>query len=376
MKVKMTGQKLFSLVCIAQLWLSPCANAIELWKEKKNSASSFELKHDYQRAADLYQAALKLLPANEENAKAKIESAIALDLIALKQYDKAFSFGEDAAHIARTLRTQHRLDPDVLLSMQYLFEACESASAELSGPYERRHTLEQQFTKLKLILSKALNPNDPKIIDQQIAYARTFVALRNDARAEKEMSQILNELSPKSKRYKDVQLAIAGLQEKHGHTSKFASEYLRRHNSKTEAMRAVADGKFWAGDYAGARAMLKLAMGTLSGTRAEKIFNEVRINQLYASMCIDHADWKGAEPYYRRNVALSAKDPLTKPAMDSAKFQLANCLTQQNRLKEAAVLQPRNKRDLRYMERYNFILTDEEKAALAKQQAKRGNSAK
>lgn len=379
LKTKLNLRLAIVLVCLMNTWGLP-SSAIELWKEKKNEASGLESRRNYLQAAELYQAALKALPASEENAKAKIEAAIAMDFIALKQYDKGFSFGEDAAHIARTLRLQHRLDPDVLLSLQYLLEACDPASAALSGPFESRHMMDQKFVKFKLILSQTLNPKDPKIINQQIAYARTFVALRNDDRAEKEMSQILDELSPKSWMYKQVQLAIAGLQEKHGHTSKYASQFLSSHKSKTGSLTAIAEGKFWAADYAGARSTLIRAMGTLSGTRAEKIYSEVQINKVYADMCIDCADWKGAEPYYRRNVALLDQDPLTKPALDGAKSQLATCLKQQNRLKEAAVMQPKNKRNQKYMERYNFILTDEEKADLAKEQAKkhaeRGNAAK
>ncbi len=374
----MTGRILFSLICVAQLLLCPYAHAIELWREKKNLASSFEGKHDYQHAADLYQSALKLLPASEENTKAKIEAALAMDLIALKQYDRAFRFGEDAVQIARHLKAHNGLDPDVLLSLQYLLESCTPTAAGFSGSAVRRHTLEQMLTKLTWQLRQVINPHDPGIIDNRIAYARTFVALGNEEQAQNELRAVLSEFSPKSEKYRNVKIALAAMQEKHGQKNTFASEYLRTHKPESEALRRVAEGKMWTGDYRGAAALLDRAMTKLTGTRSEKSHEEVRINRIYANLRIDRADWKGAEPYFRRNVTLMTKDPKDLEALNLAKFQLSECLKNQKRFDEAAALlsEKRNKRDKKYMERYDFMLTDEEKAELAKDEAKKGNASK
>ncbi len=372
----MTLRKPFLLICIAQFWLCPYANSIELWKERRNLASSFESKHNYLKAAETYQAALKLVPGSEENAKAKIEAAIALNLITAEKYDDAFSYGEAAARASRVLKMQNRLDPDVLLSLQYLLEACDAVRIPLSVPYKRRHTLNQKFTKLTLLMRQAINPDDPSIYNRRIGYARTFVALQNDDQAEKELSQILGELSSKSKLRRQVQLAIAGLQAKHGRKSKFEIDFLRTHKPESEALRKVADGKLWAGDYAGARALLDQAMTRLSGTKAEKLHQEVDINLAYASLKIDNADWKGAEPFIRHSVALLSKDPKDTEKLNGVKFQLATCLKEQKRFKEAEALQPPKPDRNKYVERYNFILTDEEKAELAKVQNKKKNGFK
>ncbi len=370
----MTIWRLLSLICITQLWLCPIAHGIERWKEKKNSASSFEVRHEYQRAADVYQEALKILPANEENAKAKIQSAIALNLIPLKQYDKAFKFGEDAAVIANALKLQNRLDPDVLLNLQFLLEASDALSEGFTGTFENRLTLLRKISRMRAQIRKALNHKEHDIAKERIAYARTFVALHDDKQAEKEMTQILGELSPRTNIYRTVQLAIAGLQEKRGLTSKLASDYLRTHKPETEAMRRVADGKFWAADYAGAQTLLNQALSKLSGTKHEKLQEEVRVHYQLANIKLDSADYKGAEQYYRRNIAITSKDPESVVELNAAKFQLANCLKKQNRLKEAAALQePRTDRK-KYLERYNFILTDKEKADLAKEREKRDGS--
>lgn len=376
MTAKLTGRKLFSLICVAQILLCPYAQAIELWREKKNLASSYEGKHDYHRAAEFYEAALKSLPASEENAKARIEAALAVDLLTLKEYDRAFELGEDAVHIARSLKAHNRLDPDVLLGLQYLLEACGPALARISGP--RTHDLENKLIRLKILLRQASNPRDPRIKDERITYARTFVALHNEEQAIKELSALLSELSPESEMYREIQLAIAGLQEKRGHKNKFASEYLRTHKPESEALRRVASGKFYAGDYKGAQTLLDRAMTKLSGTRSEKTWEEVRINELYANLNLDHRDWKGAEVYMRRNVHLLSKDPKDSEKLYFAKLRLADCLRHQNRLEEAAAMQPhrKNKRDKKYMERYDFILTDEEKAALAKEEANKGKASK
>ncbi len=374
-----TEQSLLVVVGITILLSFPnSSQAKPAWKEKFDEANSLELRHQNQQAFNLYQSALKALPPDEENTRAKILCSLASSMMALKHYDKAFSYGDDAAQLTRKLKEQKKLDPDVLLSLQFLLELCVYDSKQPQLSYEEKHLYIQKLMKLSLTLKQLLNVKDSELFDQRMMYARTFVALHKDDEAEKELIQFLNEMNPGFSGRHKVRLALAGLQAKHGRVSKFELEYLSNHKPQVEAMRKLAEGKFWAADYKGARDILDKALVKLGPTRPETVREEAEVNELYATMSLDCNDYKNAEPYARRSVALLSKYSNDRGDLRKAQWLLAEVLKGQKKYAEAAALEgPQfERKDRVRKERYDFMLTDEERAALAKEKAKTGRPSK
>lgn len=95
-----------------------------IWKQKSDTASGFESRKEFGKAAKLYKEALQLLPTEEQNAKAKIEASLAANLFNLCKYDEAIAYGEDAVQLAKKLQIEKRLDPDVLINLNFLQENC------------------------------------------------------------------------------------------------------------------------------------------------------------------------------------------------------------------------------------------------------------
>lgn len=100
---------------------------------KFDRARDFELKQNHDMAVENIQNALQALPAGEENARAKIEAALAINLLAQNTFQQALRYGENAARAARILKQENRLDADVLLSLQYLREEVDGSAAMKKG---------------------------------------------------------------------------------------------------------------------------------------------------------------------------------------------------------------------------------------------------
>ena len=360
------------LFCTTFLLSTPGLQAAKpLWKEKCDAANGLELRRDHQRALDLYQSALKLLPPNEENARAKILCSIASNMMALKQYKSAFSVGEEAVQLTRKLKAQNKLEADVLLSLQYLLELCNITTNMPDLTYHEKHLHNQRMIRLSLMIKRVLNTKDPDIIDEKMMYARTFVALNNDAQAEKELKQFIAELPPHSPGRNRLQLSLAGLQAKHGKISDFEIDYLKNHKPPVEVMRKVAEGKFWAADYKGCSALLDKALVKLGPTRAETIREEADIYELYAVTKLDCNNFKEAEIWARKRVDLLTKHSNDRGDLRKAQKQLIVILKGQNKNREAATLEATqfSKKEKSREARYGFLFTEDEKAALAKEKA-------
>jgi len=340
-----------------------------LWKQKSNTASGCELRKEHAKAAQLYEEALKLLPPSDLNSRAKLEASVAANLLAVHSYDRAVEMGKHAAHLAKDLKRANKLDPDVLLNLNYLQECCEKykMSAEFKA---RGHELDNKLVGLSLMLRQIVNPQDPFIFDDYLIFARTYVGMHRDKEAEAELINLSKRLPPDSAKRKTVLLCIDALRAKHGQTVKYEQEFLRETKPTTMAMRVVSECKLWAADYKGAVAMLDRAKLIIRGNAAEQLKEMVEINRSYASIKTDVNDWKGAEPYFRKNIVLLSKDPKNIGKLNSDRIQLARCLREQNRLAEAEELEREAKRSRPSRKnRYDFIFTEQEQSALEKERA-------
>ena len=194
--------------------------------------------------------------------------------------------------------------------------------------------------------------------------------MHRDKEAEAELINLSKGLPPDSAKRKTVLLCIDALRAKHGQTVKYEQEFLRETKPTTMAMRVVSECKLWAADYKGAVAMLDRAKLIIRGNAEEQPKEMVEINRSYASIKTDVNDWKGAEPYFRKNIVLLSKDPKNIGKLNSDRIQLARCLREQNRLAEAEELEREAKRSRPSRKnRYDFIFTEQEQSALEKERA-------
>lgn len=342
---------------------------LPLWKQKSNAASGLESRGEHGKAVALYQEALKLISQNDLNTKAKLEASLASNLLAVGQYDRAVDMGIDAAKIAKELKSANKLDPDVLLSLNYLQENC-GRYRETKEYKARTHELDNKVMALSLMLRQAVNPRDPFIFHDHLTYARTFISLHRDPEAEKELLKLKQWVKPNTRNQTTVLLCLDAMRMKRGQPGKFEAEYLAKTKPESAALRKVAECKFWAGDHKGSIACLEKAKLKIRGTASEKLEETVDINRQFASIKMDFTDWKGAEVYLRQSVALLSKDPQNYKQLQTARGLLAHCLKQQNRVAEAdALLRESKRKQPNGKYRYDFIFTDEERTALEKERA-------
>ncbi|MBX9951301.1 MAG: hypothetical protein K2Y39_19185 [Candidatus Obscuribacterales bacterium] len=366
-------QKIFLWATATLLFLSGGTNAYAeppLWKQKSDKASGFESRKEFGKAAELYKEALRLLPAGEQNGKAKIEASLAANLFNLRKYDEALAYGEDAAQIARQLQQEKKLDPDVLINLNYLQENCSQHNRNNSVYSARSHELDNKAFRLSLTLKQMVNPNDSKLYYDWITYARTFLSLGRDAEAVQELKKLLKILSPKSERYENVQLCLAALESKHGRLTKLETDYMRRVKPEAKAIAKVAECKLWAADYKNAVALLDKAAQKISKSPDRNVLETVEINRVRASIKMDLADWKGAELYLRQNVELLTKYGKEESILRGARLLLAHSLDKQNRVAEADAIRNGNLKKKGSKRNYDFIFTDEERAALQKERSR------
>lgn len=339
-----------------------------IWKQKSDTASGFESRKEFGKAAQLYKEALQLLPPEEQNAKAKIEASLAADLFNLSKYDEALSYGEDAFQLAKKLQIEKKLDPDVLINLNFLQENCSQHNRNNTVYAARSHELDNKSFGLSIKLRQMVNPNDSKLYYDWLTYARTFLALGRDADAQKELQKLLKILSPGSERYQNIQLCLAALKAKNGQVSKFETDYMRRVRPEAKAMTKVAECKYWAADYKNANILLDRASQKLSKAPDENLLETVEINRVRASIKMDLLDWKGAEVYLRKNIELLTNYGKDESLLRAAKSLLAHALEKQNRIAEANAVRNTNiKKRKNSKAKYDFLFTQEERAALQKE---------
>ncbi len=339
-----------------------------IWKQKSDTASGFESRKEFGKAAKLYKEALLLLPPEEQNAKAKIEASLAANLFNLSKYDEALSYGEDAVQLAKKLQIERKLDPDVLINLNFLQENCSQHNRSNTIYTARNHEIDNKSFRLSIKLRQMVNPNDSKLYYDCLFYARTFIALGRDADAQKELQKLLKILTPGSERYENVQLCSAALKAKNGQMSKFETDFMLRVKPEAKAMTKVAECKYWAADYKNAKILLDKASQKLSKSPHENLLETVEINRVRASIRMDLWDWKGAEIYLRKNIELLTKYGKDESLLMSAKSLLAHALEKQNRVAEAEAVRNTNKKKKKNSKaKYDFLFTDEERAALQKE---------
>lgn len=321
-----------------------------------------DLVHNVKRAAECYEKALALLPPADGNARVRAEAQLAIDLISMRRYGEARRHGFGVAKTVRDLSDSRKLDPDLLITINTLTEACRSVRApELPEP-ARRDTL-QQFQDVAIALSSSVADSDT--VNQMFDDARVHVARLHDDKAEQALKQLLKMPQADAKFSMEIRAAIAALQNKHG-KPKMEQDLLaelERKTSPIEARLILARGQIWAGDYNAMKTTLDEALKKLPKDPTENKRLECKINDAFILGLGDTANLKAEEGYIRRNLALVKGDSVLTTEYQR---KLAYVLRLMKRDKEAAAIDPRTNGTTRY----DFIFTDEEKAAMKKAKEK------
>jgi flagellar biosynthesis regulator FlbT len=359
-------------ICLLQAALqvafaSRCG-AMDAWRVDFRAAQSFELRTDYQQAAAAYGRALKQLPTSDDNGRAMVEAALAADFIMLKQYDKGLAHGEQTVQIVRRLRERNKLEPDVLLGVEGLRDACQDHLSQYIYQ-DRKLAKYDEISKLKEALAAASGLDRLRSVSQRHADVRMFIAAVKDDEALTKLQKILKEVSSRSPEYWPLMMEIASIKAKHGHPDAAveAKKEMRKRYSEHDVLCLFGKSQYWVGDYSGAIATLDHAIANLKQRKDNTLHDELQIQELYISLFLDQANQKQAEPHFRRQVALLSGNPRDKEALLAAKKSLSTCLRQLHRDKEADAVY--KMKDMPDRPDDQFFLTDEDKAALKKSQS-------
>ena len=358
--------------CILTLsiYLPNAAGASDTWRTKQSAALILERQQKYSQAAAAYKEVIALLPAGEDNEKAKFIAALAVLAFQQKKYNESLEYGNNAAELIGRLKCEGRMEPELLLSVQSLQEICRQA-INIDSDYKVRHTLNKDYGKLALTVRQAAEPYNADIRNERIAWTRELVALHQDDEAEKELSKILKELKPGTAQYQRVQLDIAGLQLKRGHKEMtvMLKKQLSQNLSEPQVLRLLIEGQFWAGDYKTARASLDQALSKVSAMKQGAAKEGASLEILYASTYSDCSDYKTAESHLNKAIRWASKAPGDPAMLIYARTNMVAILRLQHRDSEAdklSVLISPSKaaRGKKTGETYQFLLNDKETSDL------------
>lgn len=357
------------LLALTSLGLTaPGALANEEWRELLKSADAAELRQDHARSISEYKKALRMVPANEENVRAKIDAELSTALIAAQRYEDVTPYCQDLVAVVRRLKAANRLDADVIWSIQSLKDAM-GAVLPQNLPFDRLQKVFMQFIELRSSIYEAIDPNAPEAITLRTIAARDWVSKGKDQHAQTELEKILTKCKPKSDESINVRSCIAALQAKHGHTqmTNDLEQELRQKYSAAKTLRLIAVGKLWAQDYKGGLETLDRAQAKLD--KPVKNWEEqAKINDLFVDVCVGKNDLSSAASLLKKNLAYLMTVPQSSKAQEICRFRLVDTLHRLHRTKEAEQFQP--SRAVNRNAEFEFMLTDDERKAVAKEKSK------
>lgn len=357
------------MLAALQAVFAPRCQALDAWRENVRAAQSLEVHADYQQAAAKYESALKQLPAADDNDRAVLEAALAIDFIKLRQIDKGLYHGNQTLQVIRRLKARHNLDGETLISVDALMDACTRDFPEIRQQ-DRSRARNEDIRKLCEELAIATASDCSETASSGIHDLRSYIAYGKNKEALIALQNNLNRVDGRSPKYWPLRLKMASIKARQGHPEfvEEAKKEMRLKFSENEVVCSLAESQFWALDYGAAIATLDHALANLKQRKDDTVHDEAKIQSIYSRVYIEQGSPRLAEPHVRRWMDILSRNPEDKPELDDAKRTLAFCLRQLHRDKEAnAVL---GAEGMKGRADYEFMLSDEEKAALKKFQSK------
>jgi hypothetical protein len=333
------------------------------WHQLLDEAENLDLRHEYRLAIAEYKRALAAIPSSQENARAKAEASLSLALLVTRQYDAACEYGKMAALSAQRLQAKKKLEPEVLFSLKSVFEACEQIAGEglpVGSPLSAVRAVDA--------LSQAVAPIFRKpghTTAERIAKAQRMAGEKKYQQAERDLAGILQKDHPPEELSAQINMYIAVLEAKQGRKAAY-DRLIRQYKNKyseAAALRYSAEANLWLWDLAAAKTLVDEARARL--TPGEWL-EESKINENTYAICASKSDWTGAERCLRNNLDMLSRHKDAVKETDRARVLLAQLLRRLNRAEEAArLMSARNA-----AKEFEFLLTDEERAAVAKERSK------
>lgn len=332
------------------------------WHAMLKNAETADLRHQYGPAIAAYKQALASIPQTEGNARAKAEAALSLALLSSRQYRDAATYGKHAVEVAQGARASGKFDPDVLVALKMLDDACEDLSG--SGlPAGSRGSDLVAFTDLANTVRPVFHPPD-RSVAHLVARSRELAGAKEYDHAEIALKKILAESHPSEDWRLLIQMYIAEMEFRQGRKElqdKLVREYKVKY-SEARAMRILAETKMWLFDMNAARACIDKAGRALNG---KDWLEESKVNEDTFTILRYKREFALAERCLRSDIAMLSNHKEASKELEHAKFTLAQFLKAQNRQHDADLVYPPPNR----AKDYDFMLTDEERAAIAKERA-------
>lgn len=355
------------VVCLCLIAIAPAANAADDWREVLRRAENADVRHEYVVAVKEYSSALEKMPATEENARAKTLALLSEAHFALRQYEAASSIGIKAIESALQLRMKNKLEPEVLESIQLLYDTSRYIANHGLPPGVQQHVRAlEAINKLDNALAKIFPVKDTP--DNHIRAARQRASVGNYRQAEQDLQRLLQQQKPNADEVEMIKLYIAALRAKQGHPealNKLQQEVSKKHSQAT-AWRNMGEARLWLYDLKGSLQAYNHALTLLPKSNKDwqeegKIISGIAVVYQY------DRNYKAAEPFWRRDIELYSKHPEAAAQLKVSQRCLILCLQHLHRDKEAAKILPPKTSGFSDFE---FLLSDEEKAALAKRKTK------
>ncbi len=339
------------------------ALAVESWQSVKLKAERYAVERKYRLAADTYEQGLQLVPANRENDRVDMQLALAGAYNNLIEIDKAVAVLQLAGDSIKALKTQNKLDPQVVVSLKTLLDASDKGYPA-TVPYEQR-------TKAKMRISESINAICADVYPQanttrrKLEYARTFISNGDLPGCERQLQSLHKSVSLHDPMRKQIEWALASVQQRNSKPQLLEALTKRSRLEKSEVMvlAEVAGSQMWAANYDLAKQNLNKALDLLK-RKPNRDESEVVI-AVYVDIYKDTADNKGAEPWLRKRLALFTPK-------DGAKYiqysrELAHNLRRQHKFQDADAVMPKKKKSRAgALHEWEWFLTDKEKADVEK----------
>lgn len=350
------------------LFFAQAGIAAEPWRELKKTGDIFELRKNRAQAAQKYERALRLVPSTDLNNKAIVEAELAVNLLELRQYEKAKPFCEDLIKTVANLRAANALDSDVLLGVSQVKEACSHVVPNKDLTYERRQRLGQTYHRIWIELSEASGNRRDDVIGRWLAYTRGFIALSEFENAEKALLKTLDKIGERHPQYETVRLDLAALQKRLKRPAMFSelSTKLKAKYGAAEAAVRLANAQYYVADHSGAKTTVDKALVALNDKEESMALEKAKLLEILAATRADYGDLEGLEKYLRQIVAVLSKNHKDTKEYRVSCEKLAKVLRMQGRKREADAFDSRHSDGV--LKEYEFILTDSEREELKKLQ--------
>ena len=347
---------------------APATGAHETWQSIRSDADTLSAKGNFRAAAGGYERALALCPQARENDRVDMQLALATAYNNLREVDKAEVILRDANIVLKKLKAKNTLDPQVLVSLQTLIEACDRGY-DTGTSYEKRVRFKASMTEAVNKICADVYPRG-LTTKRKLNYARSLIA-NGDLPGCLKNLQELNDSIKKSNASDPLlfqcEWGLAAVQQRLGKPQLMATlaNRERKVHSEAHVLCEMANANLWAANYDEGKRNLDKALLLLK-RKPNRDDSELVLN-IYIDICQDVADYKAEEIWQRKRLALFSPD---QPKYLSCQRGLAHNLRHQKRFADADKITPKGGHHRTGARtEWEWFLTDKEKEDVARADA-------